>query len=159
MAMPRISAGLLMYRIHDGQLQVLLVHPGAPFFKNKDDGAWSIPKDEPEPDEDLLEAAKREFKEEGGITPSGPFVALQPVKQTAGKIVHAWAFKGDCDPTECVSNTFTMEWPPKSGRQMEFPEIDRAAFFDVATAKRKINPAQEALIEELDGMVKDAETA
>ncbi len=158
MAMPRLSAGLLMHRIHDGQLQVLLVHPGGPFFKNKDDGVWTIPKGEPEPDEDLLEAAIREFKEEVGITLSGPFIALKPVKQTGGKIVHAWAFKGDCDPTECVSNTFTMEWPPKSGQQMEFAEIDRAEFFDVGTAKRKINPAQVALIEELDGIVNGVET-
>lgn len=157
-AMPRLSAGLLMYRIHDGQVQVLLAHPGGPFFKNKDDGAWSIPKGEPEPDEELLEAAKREFKEEVGITPSGPFIALTPVKQTGGKIVHAWAFLGDGDTAGCVSNTFTMEWPPKSGRQMEFPEIDRSDFFDVGTAKRKINPAQVALIEELEAM-KGAETA
>jgi predicted NUDIX family NTP pyrophosphohydrolase len=141
-----------MYRIHDGQLQVLLVHPGGPFFKNKDDGAWSIPKGEPDPDEDLLEAAEREFKEEIEITPSGPLIALKPVKQTGGKIVHAWAFEGDCDPSIVVSNTFTMEWPPRSGRQMEFPEIDRAAFFDVETAKRKINPAQVGLIEELQTM-------
>ena len=148
--MPRVSAGLLMYRIQDGKLQVLLAHPGGPFFKNKDDGAWTIPKGEIEPGEDLLEAAKREFEEETGVTPTGPFIALTPIKQKGGKIVHAWAFKGDCDPSAIVSNTFTMEWPPKSGRQMEFPEIDRADFFDVAAAKRKIKAGQEALIEEIE---------
>lgn len=99
MSMPRISAGLLMYRIHDGKLQMLLAHPGGPYFQNKDDGAWSIPKGEIEPGEDLLEAAKREFEEETGVTPTGPFIALTPVKQKGGKIVHAWAFKGDCDPS------------------------------------------------------------
>jgi predicted NUDIX family NTP pyrophosphohydrolase len=151
--MPRISAGLLMYRIQDGKLQVLLAHPGGPYFKKKDDGAWSIPKGEVETDEDLLETAKREFKEETGVTPKGPFIALKPIKQKGGKIVHAWAFKGDCDPSAILSNTFTMEWPPKSGRQMEFPEIDRAGFFDVAEAKRKIKAAQAALIEEVEVML------
>src|SRR6267142_6459233 len=140
--MPRISAGLLMYRLHDGTLQVLLAHPGGPYFKNKDDGAWSIPKGEIEPGEDLLEAAQREFKEEMGITPIGPFIALTPITQKGGKIVQAWGFEGDCDPSATVSNTFTMEWPPKSGRQMEFHEIDRADFFDVAAAKRKLKAAQ-----------------
>jgi predicted NUDIX family NTP pyrophosphohydrolase len=151
--MPRVSAGLLMYRIRDGQLQVLLAHPGGPYFTNKDDGAWTIPKGEIEPGEDLLEAAKREFKEETGVTPTGPFIALTPIRQKGGKIVHAWAFKGDCDPAAIVSNTFTMEWPLKSGRQMEFPEIDRADFFDVAAARQKIKAAQEALVEELEGIV------
>ena len=139
-----------MYRMKDGKLQVLLAHPGGPLFKNKDDDSWTIPKGEVEPDEDLLETAKREFEEETGITPKGPFVALTPIKQKGGKIVHAWAFEGDCDPKAIVSNTFTMEWPPKSGRQMEFPEIDRAEFFDVAAAKRKIKGAQAALIEEFE---------
>jgi predicted NUDIX family NTP pyrophosphohydrolase len=148
--MPRVSAGLLMYRIFDGMLQVLLAHPGGPYFKNKDDGAWTIPKGEVEPGEDLLETAKREFKEETGFTATGPFIALSAIKQKGGKIVHAWAFKGDCDPAAIVSNTFTMEWPPKSGRQMEFPEIDRAGFFDLATARQKVKAGQEALIEELE---------
>jgi predicted NUDIX family NTP pyrophosphohydrolase len=151
--MPRVSAGLLMYRILDGKLQVLLAHPGGPFFKNKDEGAWSIPKGEIEPGEDLLDAAKREFAEETGVIPSGPFVALTPVTQKGGKIVHAWAFKGDCDPSAIVSNTFTMEWPPRSGRQMEFPEIDRADFFDVAAARRKIKSAQVPLIDEVERIV------
>jgi predicted NUDIX family NTP pyrophosphohydrolase len=151
--MPRVSAGLLMYRIQDGKMQVLLAHPGGPLFQNKDDGAWTIPKGEIEPGEDLLEAAKREFKEETGVTPTEPFIALTPIKQKGGKIVHAWAFKGDCDPGAIVSNNFTMEWPPKSGRQMEFPEMDRADFFDVEAASRKIKAAQMALVEECEQIV------
>lgn len=151
--MPRVSAGLLMYRIQEGKLQVLLAHPGGPLFKNKDDGAWSIPKGEIEPGEDLLEAAKREFEEETGVTPMGPFIALTPVKQKGGKIVHAWAFEGNCDPGAVVSNCFTMEWPPRSGRQMEFPEVDRADFFDEAAARRKIKSGQEALVDELEKIV------
>jgi len=148
-AMPRISAGLLMYRTHDGKLQVLLAHPGGPRFEKKDEKAWSIPKGEVEPGEDLFETAKREFEEETGVTPGGPFIRLRPVQQKGGKIFHAWAFEGDCDPRAMVSNTFTMEWPPGSGRQMEFPESDRADFFDVDVAKRKIKVGQEGLIEEL----------
>lgn len=151
--MPRVSAGLLMYRIQDGKLQVLLAHPGGPFFQNKDDGAWTIPKGEIEAGEDLLEAAKREFEEETGIKPSGPFIELTPIKQKGGKIVHAWAFQGDCDPSAVASNTFTMEWPPKSGRQMEFPEMDRAEFFDVATAGQKIKAAQMPLVNECEQIV------
>jgi predicted NUDIX family NTP pyrophosphohydrolase len=148
--MPRVSAGLLMYRIAGGNLQVLLAHPGGPFFRNKDDGAWSIPKGEVEPGEDLLEGAKREFAEETGFAPTGPFIALKLVKQKGGKTIHAWAFEGDCNPSTIVSNTFTLEWPPRSGRRMEFPEIDRAAFFDLAAARKKINPGQAALIDELE---------
>jgi predicted NUDIX family NTP pyrophosphohydrolase len=148
--MPRVSAGLLMYSIQDGKFQVLLAHPGGPFFKNKDDGAWTIPKGEIEPGEDMLEAAKREFEEETGVTPTGPFIELTPITQKGGKIVYAWAFRGDCDPSAIVSNTFTMEWPQKSGRQMEFPEMDRADFFDVAAASRKIKAAQMALVEEFE---------
>jgi predicted NUDIX family NTP pyrophosphohydrolase len=148
--MQRLSAGLLMYRIKDGSPQVLLAHPGGPFFRNKDEGSWSIPKGEPDADEDLLLTAQREFEEETSIKPIGPFLPLKSIKQKGGKIVHAWAFEGDCDPSACTCNTFTMEWPPKSGRQQEFPEIDRAEFFDLATAKRKIKAGQEALIDELE---------
>ena len=142
-----------MYRIRDGQLEVFLAHPGGPFFKGKDKDAWTIPKGEIESVDDMLEAAKREFKEETGVTPNGPFTALTPIKQKGGKIVHAWAFKGDCDPTKIVSNTFTIEWLPKSGRQMEFPEIDKADFFGVAEASRKIKAPQMALVDECQQIV------
>jgi len=151
--MPRLSAGLLMYRIKDGAIQVLLAHPGGPYFVNKDDGDWSIPKGEPGPDEDLLLTAQREFQEETGLKPAGPFVPLQPVKQKGGKVVHAWAFEGDCDPATIKSNTFTMEWPPRSGQQQTFPEIDRAEFFDLETARRKIKSGQVGLIDELETIV------
>ncbi len=148
--MPRISAGLLMYRIKDGTVQVLLAHPGGPFFVKKDEGSWSIPSGEPDADEDLLIAAQREFTEETGLHPPGPFRPLKPIKQKGGKVVHAWAFRGDCDPVDIKSNTFTMEWPPKSGRQAEFPEIDRAEFFDLPTARKKIKAGQEGFLEELE---------
>ena len=139
-----------MYRIRDGAIQVLLAHPGGPYFAKKDEGDWSIPKGEPGPDEDLLLTAQREFEEETGLKPTGPFVPLQPVKQKGGKIVHAWAFEGNCDPATIHSNTFTMEWPPKSGQQKQFPEIDRAEFFDLETARRKVKAAQAGLIDELE---------
>ena len=149
----RVSAGLLMYRIQDGKFQVLLAHPGGPLFQNKDEGIWTIPKGEIELGEEMLEAAKREFEEEIGVMPNGPFAALKPITQKGGKIVHAWAFKGDCDPAKIVSNTFTMEWPPKSRRKMEFPEIDRADFFEVSAASRKIKAPQMALVEECQQIV------
>jgi Predicted NTP pyrophosphohydrolase len=147
--MARISAGLLMYRVIRGKLEVLLAHPGGPFFKKKDEGAWTIPKGEPDPDEDLLVAACREFKEETGLQPEPPFVPLKPIVQRGGKIVHAWAFEGDCDPQSVKSNVFTLEWPPKSGLQKEFPEIDRADFFDLENARLKIRAEQAALIDQL----------
>jgi len=147
-AMLKISAGLLMYRRREGGLEFLLVHPGGPYFKNKDAGAWTIPKGETKPGEDPLAAAKREFEEELGFPPQGSFVELRPVQQKGGKVVHAWAFAGDCDPTQVRSNTFTMEWPPRSGKQEEFPEIDRAAFFNLSAAKEKINSAQAVLLDE-----------
>lgn len=147
--MSRISAGLLMYRVCQGTLQVLLAHPGGPFFRNKDAGAWSIPKGEPEAEEELLLAAQREFREETGLTAQGPFLLLAPIRQKGGKLVHAWAFSGDCDPETLRSNTFSMEWPPKSGQSQEFPEVDRLEFFDLPTAREKIKAGQEALLEEL----------
>lgn len=147
--MPKLSAGILMYRIEHKRLEVLLVHPGGPLFRNKDEGAWTIPKGEPEPGEDLLAAAKREFREETGLEVGGPCLELAPVKQKGGKIVNAWACQGDCDLSQIVSNAFSMEWPPRSGRRQEFPEIDRADFFSLEEAKRKINPAQAALLEQL----------
>src|SRR5689334_9574783 len=120
--MPKISSGLLMYRRRDGRLQVLLVHPGGPFWKNKDEGAWSIPKGEAGENEDLLLCARREFEEELGVAPAGNFVELTPIKQKGGKIVHAWCVEGDLDASTIRSNTFTMEWPPKSGKAATFPE-------------------------------------
>ncbi len=151
--MPRISAGLLMYRLRTGGIEVLLAHPGGPFFRNKDAGAWSIPKGEPAPGEDLLVTAQREFEEETGVRPLGPFRPLQPIQQKGGKIVHAWAFQGDCDPASLRSNTFQMEWPPHSGTQAEFPEIDRAEFFPLAAARQKIKSGQEAFLDELAAML------
>ena len=147
--MAQISAGLLMYRLQHGQLQVLLVHPGGPFFRNKDDGAWTIPKGEVQPGEELLATARREFAEELGIAPTGEFIALTAVKQKGGKTVHCWAFAGDLDPASIVSNTFQLEWPPKSGRMMDFPEVDRAEWFTATDAMQKINAAQTAFITEL----------
>jgi predicted NUDIX family NTP pyrophosphohydrolase len=152
--MSKISAGILLYRIRDDNVEVLLVHPGGPFFRNKDAGSWSIPKGETDDDEDLLAVARRELEEETGLKPAGPFVPLKPIKQKGGKIVHAWACAGDCDPSQLKSNTFTLEWPPRSGKLQEFPEVDRAEFFDLATAKEKINSAQVALLEELAAMRK-----
>jgi len=147
--MPLISAGLLMFKRAASGLQVLLVHPGGPFFQKKDAGAWTIPKGLANPGEDLLAAARREFEEETGFQPAGDFVALTPVKQKGGKIVHAWAFEGDLDPANIRSNSFEIEWPPKSGSRMKFPEIDRANFFDLVVARSQINPAQAALLDEL----------
>ena len=147
--MARISAGLLMYRVRDRAIEILLAHPGGPYFVNKDKGFWSIPKGEPDANEDLFATAQREFEEETSLKAVGPFIPLKPIQQKGGKIVHAWAFEGDCDPATLKSNTFMMEWPPKSGRQMEFPEMDRLEFFDLAMAKKKIKAGQEALIEEL----------
>jgi len=138
-----------MYRKCDGALEFLLAHPGGPFFKGKEAGAWTIPKGEIEEGEDPLAAAKREFEEELGLKPGGTFLELTPVKQKGGKIVRAWAVEGDCNPLQIKSNTFTIEWPPRSGHTSEFPEVDKAAFFSLEEAKQKINPAQIPLLEEL----------
>lgn len=140
--MTKISAGLLMYRKTNGQTEVLLVHLGGPFWKNKDRQAWFVPKGEVKPGEELLDGAKREFQEETGLVPHGDFVSLGSVKHKSGKTVHAWAFRGDCDPSALKSNTFEMEWPPKSGRMSTFPEIDRANFFTLQAAKEKMHPAE-----------------
>lgn len=147
--MGRQSAGILLYRIIENQLQVFLVHPGGPFFKNKDDGSWSIPKGEFDERENPLDAAKREFMEETGQSISGNFIELAAIQQKGGKIVHAWAVEGDIDHNAIVSNTFEIEWPPRSGKKQAFPEVDRAAWFDIETARMKINPAQADLINEL----------
>ncbi|HEX8018322.1 NUDIX domain-containing protein [Mucilaginibacter sp.] len=150
--MPKQSAGILLYRKTVQGLQVFLVHPGGPFFKNKDDGSWSIPKGEYPPDEDPLTAAKREFQEETGHEITGDFTALSPIKQKGGKTVQAWAVEGNIDAENIKSNTFEIEWPPRSGKKQTFDEIDRGAWFDIAIAKIKINPAQAALIDELAAM-------
>ncbi len=147
--MPTLSAGLLMYRTRDGERQVLLVHPGGPFWRNKDAGSWTIPKGEVAPGEDPLAAAIREFEEETGLKPAGPFTELGTVKQKSGKLVQAWAFAGDCDPATLRSNTFQVEWPPRSGRFATFPEIDQARFFTLSEARQKINSAQAELLDRL----------
>jgi len=147
--MPKQSAGILLYRKLNNVLQVFLVHPGGPFWKNKDDGAWSIPKGEYESDEDPLEAAKREFYEETGRSIEGEFIALKPIKQKSGKIVQAYLVEGDIDAGNIKSNLFEIEWPPKSGKMHSFPEVDRAGWFTVDEAKVKINAAQVGLVEEL----------
>lgn len=145
----KTSAGLLMYRRTGAGIEFLLAHPGGPFWKNKDAGVWTIPKGELEPGEEPLATAMREFKEELGIAAEGTFSTLQPIKQKSGKIVQAWAFEGDFDPTQIKSNTFSIEWPPRSGRMASFPEVDRAAFFGLDEAKTKINPAQIPFLEEV----------
>lgn len=137
-----------MYRFVDGTLQVLLAHPGGPFWARKDAGVWTIPKGEFE-DEDALTAARREFAEETGSGVDGDFVALTPCMQKNGKMVHAFAVEGDLDASAITSNTFEMEWPPRSGRMREFPEIDRAEWFTLEAAQEKINPAQGRLLVEL----------
>ncbi len=147
--MLKISAGLIMYRRVGGELQVLLVHPGGPVWKHKDAGWWSIPKGEIAVGEDALAAAQREFREETAFAISEPFIELTPVQLRSGKIVHAWAFEGDCDPVALRSNTFTLEWPPRSGKVCVFPEVDRAGFFTVLEAKEKMSERQFPLVEEL----------
>ena len=143
------SAGILLYRRKPAGLEVLLVHPGGPYWRGRDDGAWTIPKGEIAEGEEALAAARRELAEETGIVAKGPFMALEPVRQKAGKRVTAFACEGDCDAAAIVSNTFSMEWPPRSGRQHEFPEVDRAEWFDLHRAAAKINAAQAAFLAEL----------
>ena len=143
------SAGILLYRWRDGRLEVLLAHPGGPFWARRDEGAWTIPKGEVVDGEAPLAAARREFEEETGYSPPGPFVALTAVRQRSGKRVQAWASPGDFDPRRLRSNTFEMEWPPRSGRTAEFPEVDRAAYFSLEEARAKLNPAQTAWLDEL----------
>lgn len=151
--MPKKSAGLLMYRRKNGVLQVFLVHPGGPFWEKKDLGAWSIPKGEYTPEEDPLSAAQREFHEETGLKAHGPFTPLTPLKQPSGKIIQAWAFEGDCDPKSIKSNTFSMEWSPRSGNVQEFPEIDRGEWFDLEEATQKIQPGQVGFLLELQQLL------
>jgi predicted NUDIX family NTP pyrophosphohydrolase len=147
--MPKRSAGLLMYRRKNNVPEVFLVHPGGPFWAKKDKGAWSIPKGEHEPDDDPLAAAKREFEEETGFAPQGSFLALGEQKQTGGKIVTAWAVEGDCDPSKLKSNTFLLEWPPRSGRMAEFPEVDRWEWFSMDAAQERILSGQKIFLDQL----------
>ena len=147
--MSKKSAGLLLFRETATGLEVLLVHPGGPFWAKKDDGSWSIPKGEFSDEEEPLAAAKREFEEEMGVQAIAEFMPLKPLKQPSGKLVFAWALRSDFDPSSLKSNTLSMEWPPKSGRHREFPEVDKAAWFDVETARRKILKGQTPFLDQL----------
>ena len=149
MAKKKNAAGLLLYRHRGELLEVFLVHPGGPFWAKKDAGAWSLPKGEIGEDEDPLQAAKREFTEETGFPIEGEFRPLEPIKQPGGKVVQAWAIEADCDPAQVRSNVFTMEWPPKSGRTQQFPEVDRAEWFPIAAARKRIIPAQVKFLDQL----------
>jgi predicted NUDIX family NTP pyrophosphohydrolase len=149
----KISAGILLFRINVEKPEVLLVHPGGPFWKNKDDGAWSIPKGEALEGEKLLEVAKREFREELGFEIIGEFIELNHVVQKAGKVIHAWAIKGNFDEVNFVSNTFSIVWPPKSNKIVEFPEVDKAEWFDLTKANDKLNPAQANFINQLKNLL------
>jgi predicted NUDIX family NTP pyrophosphohydrolase len=158
--MAALSAGLLLYRSAPGGWEVLLVHPGGPFFARKDLGAWSIPKGEIGAGEALLAAARREFREETGWAGEGNALALGSVRQKGGKVVHAWAVRGDADPSTVHSNSFAIEWPPHSGQMRSFPEVDRAAWFDLAEARRRILPAQQAFLDALvDALAAEAGNA
>ncbi len=148
-----ISAGLLLYRRTRGELEALLAHPGGPFWTHREAGAWSIPKGLVHEGEDLLAAACREFEEETGIRPNGPFLSLGSVRQKAGKLIHAWAWEGDADPAGLTCNVVRTEWPRGSGRWLRFPEIDRWAWFDPQTAREKLNPAQAAFIDRLEAQL------
>ena len=150
MTRSRTSAGLLMFQRKQDELEVLLVHPGGPYFRKKDDGAWTIPKGEAAENEDLPSRAKIEFEEELGFAPTEEWIELGSVKQKGGKTVHAWAFAGDLPPGfKLASNTFEMEWPPRSGKTQQFPEIDEARFFPLELARSKINPAQTVFLDRL----------
>jgi predicted NUDIX family NTP pyrophosphohydrolase len=154
--MPKQSAGLLLYRLRGAAIEVFLVHPGGPFWAKKDAGAWSIPKGEFETGEDPQAAAQREFTEETGLVASGPFVALGTIRQSGGKTIHAFVGQAEIDVTQIKSNTFKMEWPPRSGRFAEFPEIDRAAWFSLEVAGEKINAGQAELLARLRHAVEEA---
>jgi predicted NUDIX family NTP pyrophosphohydrolase len=149
MTKSKLAAGILMYRVRDAVLEVLLAHPGGPYWVRKDDGAWSIPKGEFEQGEDPLENAIREFEEETGTKPRGKFIPLTPLKQRSGKIIHAFAVAGDLDPNGITSNLFEMEWPPRSGKKIEVPEVDRVGWFTTEVARKKIIPGQAGFINEL----------
>jgi predicted NUDIX family NTP pyrophosphohydrolase len=153
-----VSAGLLLYRRANGSLEVFLAHPGGPFWSNRDDGAWTIPKGVVAEGEALLDGARREFEEETGIPPQAPFVPLGSIRQKAGKTVHAWAWEGDADPTKVTSNTSRVEWPRNSGKWIVYPEVDRCGWFDLATARTKLNPAQAELLDRLEATLSGSES-
>jgi len=155
----KTSAGLLLYRRARGKLELFLAHPGGPFWRHREDGAWTIPKGVAEAGEDLLAAACREFEEETGVRPTGPFLALGSIRQKAGKVVHAWAWEGDADASQITSNTMRTEWPRGSGRLITFPEVDRCAWFDPDAARLKINPAQADFIARLESALAGPEPA
>jgi predicted NUDIX family NTP pyrophosphohydrolase len=149
--MPDRSAGIVLYRDAGGTVEVLLVHPGGPFWSRRDRGAWSIPKGEYEDDEDPLAAARREYEEELGVAaPSGEPLELGEIRQKSGKLVRAWALAGDLDPATVTSNTFPLEWPPRSGKIQQVPEVDRAEWFSLPDARERINPGQVALLDRLE---------
>jgi predicted NUDIX family NTP pyrophosphohydrolase len=154
----RSSAGLLLYRRYP-DLEVFLVHPGGPFWAKKDAGAWSIPKGEFVQDEDPLQAARREFAEETGFAIDGNFRPLHPVRQSGGKLIQAWAIEADCDASRIHSNLFSMEWPPKSGRTQQFPEVDRAQWFDIPQARKRIVSGQLGLLDQLISALSTADAA
>jgi predicted NUDIX family NTP pyrophosphohydrolase len=151
--MAKASAGLLMFRVRGGAPEAFLVHPGGPLWAAKDEGAWSIPKGVVQPGEDTLAAARREFAEETGFPAEGTFLPLTPLRQPSGKVIHAWALEGDADPAQVRSNLFSLEWPPKSGRRQSFPEVDRAGWFPLAAAHRKIIPGQRGFLAELTALL------
>jgi predicted NUDIX family NTP pyrophosphohydrolase len=149
-----VSAGILLHRDRNGELEVLLVHPGGPAWAKRDAGAWSIPKGEYDPTEDPLEAARREFAEElGSVPPDSPARELGEIRQKAGKRVKAWAIAGDLDASKITSNTCQVQWPPRSGRTIEIPEVDRAEWFSLKDARERINPAQVLLLERLEALI------
>jgi predicted NUDIX family NTP pyrophosphohydrolase len=151
-----VSAGLLLFRRTHGKLELFLAHPGGPFWARRDAGAWTIPKGAVNEGEALPECARREFTEETGVTPSGPYLPLGSIRQRSGKTVHAWAWEGDADPDTIVSNTTTSEWPRGSGRRLTYPEVDRCAWFEPDTARVKLNPAQSAFVERLEAALSAA---
>lgn len=153
---PNISAGLLLFRRSAGALELFLAHPGGPFWRDRDTGAWTIPKGIVEDGEELLDAARREFEEETSIHAVAPFIPLGSIRQKAGKTIHAWAWEGDADAARIRSNEMRTEWPRGSGRWITFPEVDRCAWFDPVTAREKMNPAQAELVDRLEAALAGA---
>jgi predicted NUDIX family NTP pyrophosphohydrolase len=153
----KLSAGILLYRRHGPTVEVFLVHPGGPYWAQRNDGIWSIPKGEYHEGEDPLVAARREFTEETGSQVAGSFLPLTPLTQPSGKVVSAWAVEGDLDAGTVKSNSFSLEWPPHSGQRQDFPEVDRGDWFDLAVARAKLQPGQRGFLDQLQGLLKDRE--